>query len=213
MAATYRPDQVPSLARIAGISASKVVEIGTWEGAFAHAILLNTPSTTEVYCVDPYAAAPDLAKTSDWYEISQTEFDSKYEAAKTRLSGFGDRVKFLRKPSAEAAADFEDESIDVVYVDGDHDYKGVLQDIMLWWPKVKPGGYLLGDDVHSTNLAEHDPVTKNVRRDWNSTSWAVFGTYPALMDARAHFGPSNFRITFHGTQFSVHKKLPEDDDA
>ena len=51
---------------------------------------------------------------------------------------------------------FEDESIDVLHIDGDHSYNGVSKDIELFWPKVKRGGIVLFDDY-----------------DWGSVSKAV----------------------------------------
>ena len=45
-----------------------------------------------------------------------------------------------------AVTRFEDNSIDFVYVDARHDYKGVLEDLRLYWPKVRQGGILAGHD-------------------------------------------------------------------
>jgi hypothetical protein len=51
--------------------------------------------------------------------------------------------------SVAVAATYEDESLDFVFIDGDHRYEHVKADIEAWWPKVKPGGYIGGHD--STN--------------------------------------------------------------
>merc|ERR1711988_1795637 len=40
----------------------------------------------------------------------------------------------------------EDESYDFIYLDGDHSYKGVKQELPLFWDKVRPGGVLAGHD-------------------------------------------------------------------
>lgn len=50
------------------------------------------------------------------------------------------------KLSVEAAKDFEDESLDFVYIDAAHDYHNVSSDLKAWWPKVKPGGIVSGHD-------------------------------------------------------------------
>jgi hypothetical protein len=47
-----------------------------------------------------------------------------------------------------AAGIFPDETFDMVYVDGDHKYGSVLTDMVLWWGKVRRGGYLAGHDYH-----------------------------------------------------------------
>jgi hypothetical protein len=59
---------------------------------------------------------------------------------------FGDRVAMIRDLSVNAARMFEDHSLDFVYLDADHSYEGVVQDILAWSGKVRPGGLLCGDD-------------------------------------------------------------------
>jgi hypothetical protein len=49
-------------------------------------------------------------------------------------------------PSVGAAAWYDDASIDWVFLDASHDATGVEADCAAWWPKVKPGGALAGDD-------------------------------------------------------------------
>jgi predicted O-methyltransferase YrrM len=60
-------------------------------------------------------------------------------------------VKFLGGYSDEVAKLFEDESIDVVFIDGDHSESWVLRDLSAWVPKVKPGGLIAGHDYDSRN--------------------------------------------------------------
>ena len=55
-------------------------------------------------------------------------------------------VKVYREYSTEAVKHFSDEYFDFIYIDGDHTYKGCLQDIEDWYPKVKKGKFLTGDD-------------------------------------------------------------------
>jgi hypothetical protein len=59
----------------------------------------------------------------------------------------GDR-KFdhIQALSSEASLQFENESCDVVFIDMEHTYEAVKNDIDLWLPKVKLGGYLAGHD-------------------------------------------------------------------
>ena len=41
--------------------------------------------------------------------------------------------------------------MDAVFIDGDHSYDGVRADIEAWWPVVRPGGWLGGDDYRHTD--------------------------------------------------------------
>jgi predicted O-methyltransferase YrrM len=140
-------------------------------------------------------------------DLTQKEFDRKYENTKDRFNEFGSRVTFLRMLSSEAVKQFEDNSLDFVYIDGNHDYKYVEEDIRIWYPKVKKGGYLCGDDVYSHDEKEHD-ADKNVVRVWSRdqygtpTCWGKYGTYMACKTNEELFG-----ITFHfeENQFAVQK--------
>lgn len=60
--------------------------------------------------------------------------------------GFGDRIQLLLSDSVAAAALFSDESLAWVHLDARHDYDSVRADIAAWLPKVRPGGWLSGDD-------------------------------------------------------------------
>ena len=46
----------------------------------------------------------------------------------------------------DAVKTFEDNSLDFVYIDGNHDFLNVAQDIHYWFKKVRPGGILSGHD-------------------------------------------------------------------
>ena len=48
--------------------------------------------------------------------------------------------------SVEASKLYEDGSLDFIFIDGAHDYKSVKEDVEHWFPKLKIGGYISGDD-------------------------------------------------------------------
>jgi predicted O-methyltransferase YrrM len=56
-------------------------------------------------------------------------------------------VVAVRGKSPEAAAQFADESLDWVFIDGAHDEASVRADMLGWWRKIKPGGALCGHDA------------------------------------------------------------------
>jgi hypothetical protein len=84
--------------------------------------------------------------------------------------------------SHEAAPLFPDGSLDFVYLDGNHQYEGITQDLALWWPKVRAPGILAGHDwasdwIHTVQRAvrewapEHTDVVYLVSGD--AWSWYV----------------------------------------
>jgi hypothetical protein len=62
-------------------------------------------------------------------------------------------IKKMKMFSIEASPLFEPESLDAVYIDGYHFYKAVLEDIDVWYPKIKKGGILCGHDFTSVDVS------------------------------------------------------------
>jgi hypothetical protein len=91
------------------------------------------PDGWDIISVDPY--------------YGSGRFAGFIKTAGKELEDAIDRVKFLRWPSPDVSVLFEDGSLDAVLIDGDHDYGPVKADIAAWWPKIRSGGYLAGDDV------------------------------------------------------------------
>jgi hypothetical protein len=188
-----KQDQISSYKIANGIC----VEVGTWQGGFTQSIL-SKDNVTKVYCVDPYRHFTNNEYPDGMNELSQQQFDSLFTQVKQRLTlSYASKVEFIRKLSVEGSKHFEDNSLDFVYIDGNHDYKYVLEDLKAWYPKVKKGGYLCGDDVYSKNLSEHDS-DGNVKITWSPGCWGKYGTYKALVD----FGK---KFDIEQTQFSILK--------
>ena len=59
-----------------------------------------------------------------------------------------DNIEFMLGHSDDLVDRFEDESFDMIYIDGDHTYEQVCKDIDNYLPKVKNGGFIGGHDYH-----------------------------------------------------------------
>jgi hypothetical protein len=55
-------------------------------------------------------------------------------------------VTLVNLPSIEAAKLYNDNSLDFIFLDGDHNYKGIKSDLIAWYPKLKSGGTFAGHD-------------------------------------------------------------------
>ena len=92
----------------------------------------------------------DLWSAQDNYRQMDNATTSKnlerMEEARRNVARFGTKAVLVRKSSVEAAAQFEDASIDFVYLDARHTYDAVMEDLEAWWPKVRPGGIVAGED-------------------------------------------------------------------
>ena len=69
-----------------------------------------------------------------------------YEEALKNLEPIRDRVSLLNMESLAACKKFKDSAFDIVYIDAAHEYEPVLADLEAWFPKVKRGGFICGDD-------------------------------------------------------------------
>jgi cephalosporin hydroxylase len=112
------------------------VEVGVCQGFHAANILDLWPG--QLICVDPWAKIEGYEEDYD--------HEANYREAHHRLSPYLDRVQMIRDTSLRAAALLHDESMDFVYLDANHSYEAVRDDLIAWWPKVKRGGMLAGDD-------------------------------------------------------------------
>jgi len=125
-------------------------EIGTSKGRYAQ-WLFSRIKGLKLYCVDPWEVYPRYVEMHD--AEGQKIYDEIYEQAKARLSG--KNVEFIKKYSADAVKDFEDESLDFVYIDANHGFEWVVQDIAEWERKVKFGGIVAGHDYWNSMKRKH----------------------------------------------------------
>ena len=63
------------------------------------------------------------------------------------LAGHRDRIAIHKMRSDESHTHIPDK-LDFIYIDGNHSYEGVKTDIELYYPKLRKGGLLMGDDYH-----------------------------------------------------------------
>lgn len=119
------------------------VEVGTAEGNNISNILDLLPEyKLEVWCVDPYEYYDEY---KDDPKAKPSIIQWRHETARDTIFEL-DNVHHVRKYSEDAAPLFERRSIDMAFLDGNHTYEYVKQDINIWWPKVRAGGLLSGHD-------------------------------------------------------------------
>jgi len=127
-------------------------ELGVAYGGHAEYILAHT-QVERLYGIDPYR---HIFGYSDPMNFSNKIFDAVYKNTQERLSPFGGRFIPIRKKSKDALSDVP-ETLDFIYIDADHSYKGVRDDIARWYDKVRPGGIIAGHDYDHPNF----PGVKN----------------------------------------------------
>ena len=95
------------------------------------------------------------------------------EAFKTnlRLAKVEDYVKIVKSSSLQAAAQYEDRSISFLMIDASHKYADVVDDIKAWYPKIKLGGIISGDDYDWPEVAAAVKDTLGNHFVHNNSTW------------------------------------------
>lgn len=119
------------------------VEIGTAGGRFAEVLCQANPSL-RLHCVDAYAVYKGYR---DY--VQEAEVKTMQMEAHERLNKY--RVDFVRAFSMNAVDLFADNSLDFVYIDANHEWPFVTQDIYYWSKKVRLGGIVSGHDYYRSN--------------------------------------------------------------
>lgn len=145
-----------------------IVEVGSFQGTSTMLFAMFCKKVYSVDCYD-YPVPPSGRIPSH----DQTFIDAE------RI--FIDRTKDIeniekiKKHSVEAALDFEDGTLDAVYIDAEHDYANVLADVRAWKNKIKKGGVLCGHDWSLPFLRQilSDENLINDLNTYKDDSWSV----------------------------------------
>jgi Methyltransferase domain len=118
------------MVRTLGVALDLVIEVGSFAGVSTEAFCLLAQ---RVIAVDFWMG--DGAR--GWKDFWTAHYETK-------------NLSIMRMLSSEASKLVSPKIADLVYIDGNHNYMHVVDDIMNWMPKVKPGGWISGHDYHYT---------------------------------------------------------------
>lgn len=111
-------------------------EIGVYKGGYTEQLC---KVGLKVYAVDPWRVYSDYSAVG-----GQKRLDVMYAGVQKSLSPY--HCIIIRKTSMEALEDIPDSSLDFVYIDANHEFKYVAEDICEWSKKVRVGGVISGHD-------------------------------------------------------------------
>lgn len=112
--------------------------------------ILQMLNPTKLYLIDPWICEQEDTFNQSIYgkKTTQTNLDNIYQQVVNRFSQEinNGQVKICRGYSHEVCNNFEDNYFDWIYIDGNHQYEFVKKDLELYYPKIKIGGFITGDD-------------------------------------------------------------------
>lgn len=152
---------------------SIICEIGVKNGEFFKILTENNPKIT--YAIDIWdlyqkPSQNDLNYTLN--EINEFEMEFRYKFPNTNI---------LKMTSYEASFLFSNEYFDFIYIDADHTYQSIKNDLNIWYPKIKIGGILAGHDYFD---------------DYIETTKTSFGVIKAVNEfVKEHKLSNNIHIT------------------
>lgn len=142
------------------------VEVGTFSGENA---VIMAKYFNRVVTIDPWLNGYD--KDDHASNADMAEVEKKYlERTEPFIN-----ISHIKLPSIEASKQFDDESVDLVYLDGDHQTDAVVADIDAWKPKVRKGGILAGHDINMEKV--HNALKQRLMgitaKVFTDSSWGI----------------------------------------
>lgn len=134
--------------------AHRMVEIGTGFGACACLMLMSSSPTATVISIDPF-----LQDTHGTWKSTVEQARKNVQNAARALGFDAHRWTLIESLSHDAAerAHRAGATFDLVFVDGDHTYEGVTQDVTDWLPLLRVGGImLLHDSRRLPDMPDHE---------------------------------------------------------
>jgi hypothetical protein len=155
----------------------QVVEIGSWVGESATAMLAEMPDRADqIFCIDTFQG-----NRGDWLgDVAKQVTPEFVRKMFTRnMAHYRTKVVLIEKDHREVVRGFKhSQNIDFVYIDAEHDKESVLEALRLWLPHVADDGYIGGHDLGAAFPGVGEAVLEffaplDVNVVGNSTVWFV----------------------------------------
>lgn len=125
----------------------RMAEVGVLRGDFASHILAKCKCLDRYYMIDPWRHLDNWNKPAN---ADNQVFEQHFLAAKASTDFAHEKRTILRGTTTEVIGQVDDGELDLVYIDADHTLRGITIDLVLWYPKLRNGGFIGGDDFTTT---------------------------------------------------------------
>lgn len=148
----------------------QIIEIGSYCGA-SSSIIAEQFEHSAINCVDPWSPYTEDCSVIDLVKQEKELIEAEY-LFDTVVSSHSNITK-NKTSSLEYVKKIPDHSIDFIYIDGNHQYSSVKEDIISWLPKIKKGGVISGHDYtwDSVKKATQEIFQKIPDNTYEDSSW------------------------------------------
>lgn len=155
---------------------SVILEVGVWRGEFSKKIY-NISKPKMLVLVDSWTYDEHVrgcAPQVDGKEpLSQKFFDDAKNETFNKFKNYKNII-ILDQSSLDSSSNYNDNYFDYIYLDAEHTYQAVTEDLDIWYPKLKINGVLFGDDYYwreeddtlSLHRAYQDFIAKHQIKKW-----------------------------------------------
>lgn len=116
-------------------------EVGVAGGRYSQVLCESIPGL-KLFCIDPW----DVSRGNSRGGKSDQHYRN-FDLTRQRLEGYD--YQMIRAVSMQAVRGFQDRSLDFVYIDGNHDFDFIMEDLINWTQKVRHNGIVSGHDYYS----------------------------------------------------------------
>lgn len=125
-------------------------EVGTYQGWSLVYLLNNTSNISQIYAIDPFTPYDDTPTGGALVTQEMQDYNKGMWHINTEQ--FSNKLLLIHKSASDAVDQFNDSSLDFIFIDGDHNYEAVKTDMNLYYKKIKSGGIFSGHDyAYATN--------------------------------------------------------------
>lgn len=133
------------------------IEIGVFLGrstAYMGVEIINSQKNIKHYALDHFLGNPEHQEKENPNYIPEIENNEMKDVFLKNIEPVKNVIVTVAKDSIEASKDFENNFFQFIFIDGHHGYEESLNDIKMWWPKLKNGGIMAGHDLWTTGVSQ-----------------------------------------------------------
>ncbi len=165
---------------------SIIAEVGVWKGEFSKKIY-NYSFPKKLVLIDPWIFDPNIRgcapQVNGKEPLNQKYFDNAKISTFKKFKGVKN-VNIVEKDSLTASSLYDNDYFDYIYIDGEHSYEAVLNDLTCWYPKLKKNGKIFGDDFYwreENNLFSVKKAYEEFILEKKIKKWCVFKSQICLI--------------------------------